>query len=141
MGDRANIFATDQRDSTENEPRPGIYLYTHWSGYGWPEHLRLALNTERARRRWNDSSYLLRIVIDSVFENLRGSETGGGVSTQLTDNEHDIIILDLVTQKVAFAEPGDETDANKWYGHLTFAEFCDQIEAKYPRESDYDEEN
>jgi hypothetical protein len=38
MGDRANIYLVDNRDAGR-----GIYLYTHWNGYEWPEKLRQAL--------------------------------------------------------------------------------------------------
>lgn len=129
MGDRANIFVIDQPLS--DNPVNGIYLYTHWEGYVWPEILRLALHHTDARGRWNDDSYLTRIVIREVFESLTGA-TGGGVSTYLTDNEHEIIVLNIPGQFVAFASPGEETDPGKWYGALSFSEYCDQVEALYP---------
>lgn len=137
MGDRANIFAVD-REASDDGTVQGIYLYTHWRGEGWPEHLRLALNTPAARRRWHDDCYLLRIVIDQVFADLRDEETGGGVGTVRTCAEYPTIVLDLHGQQVAFAAEGMEQSPSAWYGHLPFAEYIDQVEADYPAAPDDD---
>ena len=61
MGDRANIVI-------ENDAGR-IYLYTHWAGYSLPETLRSAL--ERGKSRWDDESYLTRIIF---CEMVKGSE-------------------------------------------------------------------
>lgn len=137
MGDRANVMVVDRRKVADDDNEvTGIYLYTHWSGYEWPEKLRQTLNLGTARNRWTDESYLTRIIVAHMYDDLGFSETGGGIGTQLTDNEHEIVVLDIPNQTVAFAPAGSETDRNHWTNHMSFTEFCDQIEAKYPNEED-----
>lgn len=127
MGDRANIYLTTETDATR-----GIYLYTHWNGCEWPELLRKALSKQHARRRWDDESYLSRILILELFSDLAGSETGGGVSTSITDNEYPITVVDLQNQVVAFATPGSEVNSDAWVGHMKFSEYVAQPTAEYP---------
>lgn len=126
MGDRANIYLIDNDDTTD-----GIYLYTHWNGYEWPERLRQAL--EFGRDRWSDPTYLARIITSKVFAELENSTTGGGLSTMLTDNEYDIIVVNLLTQRVAFAPPGKEGDPGTWSNVQTFEEFVNNKSAEWPR--------
>lgn len=135
MGDRANILIIDRPKVAEDDTEvSGIYLYTHWDGYEWPERLRQALNLGTARSRWNDESYLTRIITTQMFMDLGEGATGGGISTMLTDNEHEIIVLDIPAQQVAFAAQGKQEDRRWWTNHMSFEDFCDQVEAKYPNE-------
>lgn len=106
MGDRANIYLIDTEDATR-----GVYLYTHWSGEEWPEELRKALKA--GQDRWNDPQYLARFVTTEVFKGLTGT-SGGGLSTEIGDNAHPIIVVDLVNQVVAFAKEGGEGDRSMW---------------------------
>lgn len=138
MGDRANVFVVDQRPDSLNLVH-GIYLYTHWDGYRWPEALRKALDSPAARNRWDDDQYLIRIVIDQMFADLRDRETGGGIGTRMCDNEHEIIVLDTVHQQVGYAAAGTETDPAAWEEVRSYAQFCTEAPAHYPRE-DYVEE-
>lgn len=131
MGDRGNIFAVDSEPDSTGLAH-GIYLYTHWRGAGLPEELRLALNSPQTRARWGDESYLLRIVVSQLFADYVGSETGAGISTWRTSGEYEVIVLDLVNRVVAFAKEGTEAEIVNWYGHLSFAEYVDQVEAVYP---------
>lgn len=129
MGDRANILVVGE--PAENGTVHGIYLYTHWSGYRWPETLRAALDSANARRRWRDGTYLTRIIVSQVFGDIHDSEYGGGISTRRTDNEHPITILDIPNQRVAWALEGSELDTEEWYGHISFADFVAQEQAEY----------
>lgn len=129
MGDRANILVVDR--PAENGAVHGIYLYTHWSGYQWPERLRKALDTPAARGRWNDEPYLARIVVSQMYSDIHDSEYGGGISTRRTDNEYPITILDIPNQRVAWALEGSELDTEEWYGHISFADFVAQEQAEY----------
>ena len=117
MGDRANVYVIDSEDAGN-----GIYLYTHWSGYKWPEALRQALDFGRGR--WGDESYLTRIVISPMFSDLVNSETGGGVRTRMCDNSYPILVLDHSTRTVAFAPEGSEANRKAWYDSKTFEQFC-----------------
>ena len=133
MGDRANILIIDRPKVAEDDNEvSGIYLYTHWSGYEWPERLRLAMNLGTARGRWNDESYLTRILITELYEDLGKGATGGGISTLRCGGEYEVIIVDIPAQQVAFAEEGSEEDRNNWHGHLSFEDYCGQVEATWP---------
>lgn len=127
MGDRANIYL--EMPGKNDEP-DGIYLYTHWSGYAWPERLREALIFGRGR--WNDDQYLARIITSRVFADLANDVTGGGVSLRLCDNGYPIIICDLLKQEVSFAEEGEERDPAHRRGHTSFEEYVEQDQADYP---------
>lgn len=89
MGDRGNIVirADWPDDLGEHE---AVFLYGHWSGHDMPELLRRAL---AKRERWTDESYLARIIFDEVIGEHQGSGTGFGISTRLTDNEYDLLVL------------------------------------------------
>ena len=109
MGDRGNIFVKD----TTYEKSTGVYLYSHWGGSELKETLQTAL--KKFPDRWTDESYLTRIVFSTMVKDDVDGETGFGISTYLTDNEHDIIMLDPGTQTVTIGE-------KKW----TFKEFCEE---------------
>lgn len=98
----------------------GLYLYTHWAGSEWRERLIEALKV--ARPRWDDEQYFNRIILTEMYKDLVGSVTGGGVSLDLIDNSHDIIICDPITQTVATAPEGWETDPTKWRDKMPFEE-------------------
>ncbi len=127
MGDRANIY---MELPVTREQKQGVYLYTHWSGCEWPEELRQAL--EFGRDRWGDDQYLARILVSRIFRHNVDDTTGGGLSLMLCDNEYPIIVADLVTQTVSFAREGAEHDPEQRYGHMSFATYVAQAEAKYP---------
>lgn len=133
MGNRGNIFVVqDTKQLMSDGGVCGIYLYTHWHGDRWPDLLRLALDRPTARNRWGDPSFLTRILVNELYDDLGKSETGGGISAQLEDTDHDIIVLECDAERVHFAEPGDERFESRWYGTQTFDEFTAQITADYP---------
>jgi hypothetical protein len=126
MGDQANAYLIDNFDGRKDV---GIYAYTHWSGYEWPERVRQALAA--ARGRWGDPSYANRIMLGSLFADLIG-DTGGGISTEMGDNAHPIIIVDQVAEVVAFAPEGEEGNPESWVNTMSFTEYVAQTQAKYP---------
>ncbi len=129
MGDRANIYL----EMPGNDGAPsGVYLYTHYSGYEWPERLREAL--EFGRGRWDDDQYLARIITSRVFADLVDDEVGGGLSLRIGDNEYAIIVADLINRQVSFVDPGQERNPDKRYGHLSFNDYVKQERAEYPTE-------
>ena len=111
MGDRGNIKFVG------TGPSP-IYFYTHYEGSELDAILRRGL--DNGRNRWNDAQYLARIVFCAmVVDNVDG-ETGYGISTQLYDNEHPILVVDAINGKVyRETESGARRDDREW----TFAEF------------------
>lgn len=92
MGDRGNIVV---RQGTT--PADDVWFYTHWSGYRIGEVVREALAKQW---RWNDESYLARIIFDVLTERHQGEETSFGISTRIGDNEYPILVVDVPRQKV-----------------------------------------
>lgn len=82
MGDRGNIIVKD-REST-------VYLYTHWTGSDLPETIREAL--KRGKDRWNDGSYLARILFCEMVKGEEMENTGFGISSTYGDGGTDITV-------------------------------------------------
>jgi len=90
MGDRANVAV---RGWSAEEPP--VYLYTHWGGFELPEVVRRALDSPEGHGRWDDPSYLARIVFEHMVRDAFSLETGFGISTTPAgDAEYDLILLD-----------------------------------------------
>lgn len=104
MGDRANIVIVPGW-----EPRLPVYLYTHWGGEGLPEKVSLALSPQQ---RWDDASYLARIVFDVLKGGDAEGFTGFGISAVLTDNEHHLLVLDCGTREVVVLREADHDIGN-----------------------------
>ena len=106
MGDRANIV---MKQNHSNSNTGEIYFYTRWDGYQLPKILQDAL--KRGRRRWDDESYLARIIFSEMIQGNLEGENGYGISAYLTDNEYDLLVVDAETQTVTIrkesAEPGE----------------------------------
>lgn len=111
MGDRGNIV---MQYNGKKEQR--IYFYGHWSGCDMPGILQGAL---KKRVRWDDDSYLSRIVFDALTKGRQGEETGFGISPFITDNEHDLLVVDLDNKKVV-----QETEGGSFVREWTFDQFC-----------------
>lgn len=127
MGDRGNAYLVDTNDAEH-----GIYLYTHWKGYIWPEEVRQALVA--GRPRWGDPAYLNRMLISQLYRDIHDGSTGGGVSTFPTDNEYPVVIVDTEESVVAFSAMGDEKNRAKWVDCKTFQAYTNQERAEYPQE-------
>lgn len=107
MGDRGNIFVKN----TTYEKSTGIYLYSHWGGSELKQTLQDAL---KRTDRWQDEPYLTRVIFSTMIKDHVEGDTGFGISTYLTDNENDIVMVDTGTQTVTIGK-------KKW----TFKEFCE----------------
>jgi hypothetical protein len=90
MGDRGNIVIRDNYPADVRD-KEAVFLYGHWSGTELPEIARAAL--ERAEGRWDDAQYLARIVFEDMIADDLGGLTGYGITTQIADNEYDLIVL------------------------------------------------
>ena len=103
MGDRANIVLNFgprrcQEDTRDYDP---IYLYTHWGGTEMPHRLAVAL--KHGEGRWDDVTYLARIIVSQVVLN-HDELTGYGLSPYECDNEHKYIHVTLEEQTVTIGE-------------------------------------
>lgn len=78
MGDRGNVRV--QQDNGD-----AVYIYSHWAGSELPELVQEAL---RRRARWDDPSYLTRIIYDTCVGTDFGTETGWGLTTYEMDENH-----------------------------------------------------
>jgi len=106
MGDRGNIRVIQTKNVEKNgkwttKPGASIWLYTHRTGSDVAQVAHRAL---AKRWRWNDDTYLTRIVYDELAKGNYGTETSFGIGTELGDNEHVIVELDVAKQEVRFVD-------------------------------------
>ncbi len=88
MGERTNIFLVNDH----------IYLYAHWVSV---EELRDILKNAliRGKERWNDKSYLNRIIFSELIKDEVLELTGYGLSSSPVDGSI-ILKVDVEEQKV-----------------------------------------
>lgn len=111
MGDRANIVIRQGSDAP-------VYLYGHWSGAEVCDVVRRSLSK---RWRWDDPSYLARIIACELWKGHEETETGFGIWTAETDNEHLFVVVNVDAKRVElrkFVDKGEPQAA--W----TFDEFA-----------------
>lgn len=70
MGDRI-VHSLKQADGNQ------VNLYSHWGGY--ERYTALAHALDKARGRWTDESYCIRIIVSNLIGNDWDSETGWGL--------------------------------------------------------------
>lgn len=103
MGDRANI-------KIKQPEGQALYLYSHWGGSNLPQVLQDALT--RGKERWNDETYLARIIFSQMVKDDILELTGYGLSTYETDG-FVICEVDTDAQMVKYADK-----------NYTFTEYC-----------------
>ena len=90
MGDRSNIVI-EQHDGSR------VWLYGHWMGSDSIDIVRTVL----ARHdRWEDESYLARMIFNKMTEGDPKGSLGYGISTSMCDNEYPVIVLNPKAQTV-----------------------------------------
>lgn len=128
MGDRANVVV-------KNSNTIGVWIYTHWGGYELAGRVQKAL---AKKWRWDDESYLTRIIYDEVVRGSEREETGLGISTYMGDNEHKIVVVCVNEQRVKFVIEGNDVYIDKGVHSWTFEEFinlsADDLEKTYNRD-------
>jgi hypothetical protein len=77
-----------------------VTLYSHWGETFWRSDLALALS--KARPRWTDQSYAVRIVVSQLIGDQWDSETGYGLFTSIDGEDlgDTTVILDFTNQTV-----------------------------------------
>lgn len=126
MGMRQNIklvYSTSIVDEPSNRnanERDCIYIYSHWGGNETLESSELANRLHRAlarRERWDDESYLARIIVSEVLRGDLDSATGYGIAPYEVGPEFPTITVDLANQTIngmtfeQFVALGDFVDA------------------------------
>lgn len=102
MGDRGNI-----RLLYGEEKRP-IYFYTHWSGSDLDSIVRNALAREE---RWDDPSYLGRIIFCELVKGQEDGTTGFGIDVEIGDGGDQIVTVDMERQTVRGLRGPEQTFA------------------------------
>lgn len=130
MGDRANIVIQERDGGL-------IYLYSHWGGTDLWETLR---GTLAKRWRWDDSSYLARLIFQDMTRGSEDEETGFGISTHLCDNEHPLLVVNCESKSVGvYREEDDLADpAVTPIRSFSFAAYVNLTED--PRQGDQEED-
>lgn len=85
---------------SQGEP---IYIYSHWDGDEDVNTSPLAKMVRKAlkrKERWDDESYLARIIMSEVIRESLDSETGYGLQPYEVDPEFPTIVVDLVAKTV-----------------------------------------
>lgn len=100
MGDRANIVICEDGSR--------IYLYTHWNGSDLPQTLHRAL---ARNQRWDDPSYLTRIIFCEMVKGEEAGTTGFGISARQQDNEYPLLIVDMDKREVRLEAEADGSNA------------------------------
>jgi hypothetical protein len=98
MGDRGSIKMIEH----SNDEERAIYFYTHWTGYKLPEIIQSALR--RGHDRWEQSSYLNRIIFSEMIKNCVLDTTGYGISLDLIETEYELIEVFVDKQQVKIAD-------------------------------------
>ena len=77
-----------------------VTLYSHWGETNWREDLALALL--KARPRWEDPSYAIRIVVSQLIGDQWDSETGYGLFTSVDEDDLGdfTVVLDFSNQTI-----------------------------------------
>ncbi len=109
MGMRQNIklvyseSIVDKPESRVVDEKNVIYIYSHWGGgegYG-ESSLAQSLKAALSRReRWEDESYLARIIISEVLKDEIGDATGFGLAPYEVDPQFETIVVDLASKTV-----------------------------------------
>ena len=108
MGDRGNIVI--EKDKSGLFPAP-VYFYTHWSGSDLKETLKDAL--VRGKARWNDPSYLARVIFCEMVGDNDGV-TGYGISTAIGDNGHNLLCVNIDEKKVIERDRRTNEPVKEW---------------------------
>ena len=93
MGNRGNIILDYGKDQT-------IGFYTHWDGGYLKEVIQDAL--KKGVDRWNDPSYLARIIFSELIKEDVDGTTGYGIYPGIwsMDNENPIVYVKFETYQV-----------------------------------------
>lgn len=114
MGERGNVCVIDDKKK--------VYLYTHWRAHELPTVVQSAL---AKKWRWDDGSYLARIIFDMMIGKEQGKETGFGISTTPADDAWRVVEVNCDDQTVRVINHGKEKLAMSFKDYIT----CDYVES------------
>jgi len=99
MGDRGQVKIIHWDDKE-------IYLYTHWGGGELEASVKKTLSK---RSRWNDDSYLTRMLFCDMVEGYEKDETGFGIQTVPNDDAGITITINPENQTIEVNRGGEIT--------------------------------
>jgi len=91
-----------------------VWLYTHWGATYLPVTVQDAL---KRRLRWNDESYLARIIFCEMVKGDIDGELGFGIDTDQHGDVWCVVHIDAEGQKVSIEEN------NRFVGEWSFSEY------------------
>ena len=106
MGDRGAVEIVERGGGK-------LYLYTHWGASDLTQ--TVAKGLMAGSDRWDDESYLTRIIFDTMT-NLSGGTIGFGISTWCPEDAWKIVTVDFGSNTVQAGEDD----------RLTFDEYCNK---------------
>lgn len=113
MGDRGNVAILDHRGQA-------VVLYTHWGGHKLPAIVKHAL---AKKARWDDPSYLARIIFDEMTDGQHGDETGFGIrANALDDNEYPVLVIDTAAQRISSRHDPRHDDESTLFAQVPLEE-------------------
>ena len=114
MGCRGTIEIWENGAAPKDEEKP-VVLYTHWGAKEMEDDLRDVLSR---KVRWNDPSYLSRMIFSRMIRNDIDGELNYGILTDNVGDAQKEIVVDCNRQEVIVKE----LDENVTY---TFDDFID----------------
>lgn len=96
MGDRGNIVLRSNGEE--------VWLYSHWNGSFLPEILEAAM--KRGKGRWDDPSYLARIIFSEMIRDDINGETGFGIWPSELDGGTTLFVD--IDRKIVSDDDGNE---------------------------------
>ena len=123
MGCRGTIEIWEHGAAPKDEARP-VVLYTHWGANEMEDDLRNVLSR---RERWNDFSYLSRMIFSRMIRNNINGETGYGIMTDNAGDAEKEIVVDCSRQEVIIKK----RTGNKTY---TFDDFISLLGSETDRD-------
>ena len=117
MGDRATF-------AVETHPDKRVYFYAHWTGHNVPKVIQTALSL---RERWNDATYLARMLFCHLCHGEEMGTTGFGIGAELDDSSYPILVLRPAKQIVELHAYDGDSIVGAWKKPTvvwTFEEFC-----------------
>ena len=91
MGDRRQIHFNFGEEGK-------IVFYSHWGGYFMTENFARAL--QKAKPRWGDDPYFVRIILSQFLKEDIDGETGYGIAPYDMDTEYEDFHIDLKNKTV-----------------------------------------
>ena len=101
MRQQVQLVYADTHDETDE--RKSIFIYSHWGGGETYKESNLADSVKRAlakKLRWDDESYLARMIFSEVIKDDIEGETSYGLAPESMDEEFPRIVIDLQKKTV-----------------------------------------